>query len=73
MTDEFSYFFDFLVQENHRSEPEVAESSKNEKKRTSFYPDVDFQMSLGKKWGLMTEIGGGRNFENKIRGDESSK
>ena len=25
-------------------------------------------MSFGKKWGLMTEIGGGRNFENKIRG-----
>ena len=34
----------------------------------SFYPDGDFHRSFGKKMGLMTKIGGCRNFENNIRG-----
>ena len=53
------------MQENPRSEPEVAEVSKN---GLPFIRTVISKCHWGKKWGLMTEIGGGRNFENKIRG-----
>ena len=53
------------MQENPRSEPEVAESSKN---GLPFIQTVISTCHLGKKLGLMTKIGGGRNFENKNRG-----
>ena len=58
------------MQENPRSEPEVAESSKN---GLPFIRTVISTCHWGKKLGLMTKIGGGRNFENKIRGVETLK
>ena len=57
----FILFLWFFVQENPRSEPEVAEVSKN---GLPFIRTVISTCHLGKKWGLMTKIGGGRNFEN---------